>query len=151
VAGHTRLKAAKKLGMKTVPCIVADDLTPEQIKAFRLADNKVGEFAEWDYNALGGELFSLELDMSLFGFDSDGLSSADFGTDFSLESGDKGNLEQITFTLDNLQAEIIKDLLKEVAKSPEFAEYQKQQKGAGLNTNKNGNALFYLLSNGAGV
>ena len=42
IAGHTRLKAAKKLGIKTVPCIVADDLTPEQIKAYRLANNKVG-------------------------------------------------------------------------------------------------------------
>lgn len=39
VAGHTRLKAAKELGMKEVPCIVADDLTPEQVRAFRLADN----------------------------------------------------------------------------------------------------------------
>lgn len=44
VTGHTRLKAAKKLGFKTVPCILADDLTDEQIKAFRLADNKVAEF-----------------------------------------------------------------------------------------------------------
>lgn len=48
VAGHTRLKAAKKLGMKMVPCIVADDLNEEQVKAFRLADNKTGEAAGWD-------------------------------------------------------------------------------------------------------
>lgn len=48
VAGHTRLKAAKKLGMEKVPCIMADDLTDEQIRAFRLADNKVGEKATWD-------------------------------------------------------------------------------------------------------
>lgn len=45
VAGHTRYKAAKKLGLESVPCIVADDLTDEQIRAFRLADNKVGELA----------------------------------------------------------------------------------------------------------
>ena len=45
VAGHTRFKAAKQLGLQVVPCVVADDLTPEQIKAFRLADNKVGEIA----------------------------------------------------------------------------------------------------------
>lgn len=47
IAGHTRYKASKKLGLKEVPVIVADDLTEEQVKAFRLADNKVGEIAEW--------------------------------------------------------------------------------------------------------
>lgn len=68
IAGHTRLKAARKLGMETVPCIIADDLTPEQIKAFRLADNKVGELAGWDWSKLEDELAELEMDMSLFGF-----------------------------------------------------------------------------------
>ena len=68
VAGHTRLKAAQKLGLKTVPCIVADDLTPEQIKAFRLADNKVGELAEWDFEKLDLELEELDFDMTPFGF-----------------------------------------------------------------------------------
>ena len=55
VCGHTRLKAAKKLGIKEVPCIIADDLTEEQIKAFRLSDNKVGELAEWNFNLLDEE------------------------------------------------------------------------------------------------
>ena len=68
VAGHTRVKAARKLGMSAVPCIIADDLTPEQIKAFRLADNKVGELAGWDWSKLEDELAELEMDMSLFGF-----------------------------------------------------------------------------------
>ena len=69
VTGHTRLKAAKKLGMKTVPCIVADDLTPEQIKAFRLADNKVAEAAEWDMELLAEELDGIvDIDMSDFNF-----------------------------------------------------------------------------------
>lgn len=70
VAGHTRLAAAKKLGLKEVPCIVADDLTEEQIKAFRLADNKTAEFAEWDPELLEIELQDItEIDMSEFGFD----------------------------------------------------------------------------------
>lgn len=70
VAGHTRYKAAKKLGLKTVPCIIADDLTDEQIKAFRLADNKVAEKAEWDFDLLAGELDELfDFDMSVFGFE----------------------------------------------------------------------------------
>ncbi len=77
VTGHTRLKAAKKLGLTVVPCIKADDLTEEQIKAFRLADNKVSEFSEWDDEKLMKELEALgDIDMSLYGFefpeDSDG-------------------------------------------------------------------------------
>ena len=70
VAGHTRLKAALLLGLKTVPCVVADDLTEDQIKAFRLADNKTAELAEWDYALLDEEIAELtDIDMSLFGFD----------------------------------------------------------------------------------
>lgn len=68
VTGHTRLKAAKKLGLKEVPCIMADDLTEEQIKAFRLADNKVSEFAQWDDDLLKIELDDIDIDMADFGF-----------------------------------------------------------------------------------
>lgn len=68
VCGHTRYLAAKKLHMKELPCIVADDLTDEQIKAFRLADNKVSEFSEWDMELLNDELLNLDLDMDMFGF-----------------------------------------------------------------------------------
>ena len=69
VAGHTRLSAAKKLGLTTVPTIRADDLTDDQIRAFRLADNKVSEFATWDMDKLEEELHNLDIDMSMFGFD----------------------------------------------------------------------------------
>lgn len=70
IAGHTRIKAAISLGLTEVPCIVASDLTPEQVKAFRLADNKVGEIATWDLEKLKLELENIDgLDMSLFGFD----------------------------------------------------------------------------------
>lgn len=79
VAGHTRLKAARKLGLVTVPCIVADDLTDEQIKAFRLADNKTAELAEWDFSALEAEIdiLSEHFDMSAFGFDVSNYSAND--------------------------------------------------------------------------
>ena len=70
VAGHTRLKAAQKLGVEKVPCIIADDLSEDQIKAFRLADNKVSELAGWDFSALAVEMSKIDLDMSQFGFDS---------------------------------------------------------------------------------
>ena len=69
VAGHTRYKAANKLGLKTVPCIKADDLTDEQVKAFRLADNKVAEQADWDFELLNEELETITMDMDQFGFD----------------------------------------------------------------------------------
>lgn len=69
VAGHTRYKASKKLGLTEVPCIIADDLNEEQIKAFRLADNKTNEKASWDLDLLGEELKSIiDLDMTDFGF-----------------------------------------------------------------------------------
>ena len=73
VCGHTRLLAAKSLGMEEVPCIFADDLTDEQVKAYRLADNKVAEFALWDDDLLNMELGDLadigDIDMTQFGFD----------------------------------------------------------------------------------
>lgn len=70
IAGHTRYKAARKLGLKEVPVVVADSLTEEQIKAYRLADNKTGELAGWDFSALEEELSKFtEIDMQQFGFD----------------------------------------------------------------------------------
>lgn len=69
IAGHTRLMAAKRLGMTEVPCIRCEDLNPEQVKAFRLADNKVAEFADWDLAALQEELADIEdFNMEDFGF-----------------------------------------------------------------------------------
>lgn len=70
VCGHTRYMAAQELGMETIPCVRADDLTPEQIKAFRIADNKAAEESTWDMEKLLQELEGIqELDMSMFGFD----------------------------------------------------------------------------------
>lgn len=69
VNGHTRLKAAIKLGMEEVPVIVADDLTDDQIRAFRLADNKVAELAIWDEDLLQAELGMIEFNMEQFGFE----------------------------------------------------------------------------------
>lgn len=82
VAGHTRYKAAQKLGLKEVPVVVAEDLTPKQIKAFRLADNKTAEKASWDFEKLTDEIADLELD-----FD---LTSLGFG-EFELDVLKNGN------------------------------------------------------------
>lgn len=85
VAGHTRIKACKKLGIEEVPCIVADDLDEEQVKAFRLADNKVGELATWDLDKLNIELDELKgigIDMSNYGFlETEDVNLDDFFTD----------------------------------------------------------------------
>lgn len=100
--GHTRLKAAKLLGLTTVPCVIADDLTPEQIQAFRLADNKVSEKATWDDDLLGEELRQLDgLDFSMedFGFDLDGLDP--LGAD-DKEQPEKENERQRTMDAYNL-------------------------------------------------
>lgn len=80
VAGHTRYKAAQQLGMESVPCVVADDLSDEQIKAFRLADNKTAEMAGWDFEMLDIELADIfDVDMSEFGFsEASGVNVNDF-------------------------------------------------------------------------
>lgn len=69
VAGHTRYLASIELGLETVPCIVADDLNEEQIKEFRLVDNKTSEFAGWDFDMLETELQELDFDAEVFGFE----------------------------------------------------------------------------------
>ena len=94
VCGHTRLKAAQKLGLTEVPVHVAADLTPEQIQAYRIADNKTAEIAEWNYDLLPLEIKELQganFDLSLLGFDTDELdrllngTSADEVTDGETE------------------------------------------------------------------
>ena len=135
VAGHTRWKAAKSLNINEVPCIIADDLSDDQIKAYRLADNKVAEFAEWDFNILNLELDELlEFDMSVFGFDIDEVVD-EYGTDFDLPDGDKSEMEQITFTLHHEQAEFIKYAIGQIDEYTETFG----------NTNKNGNAIYELV------
>lgn len=69
IAGHTRFKAAKQIGMGQVPCVIADDLTKDKINAYRLADNKTQELSEWDWTMAGEELETIEsIDMRLMGF-----------------------------------------------------------------------------------
>lgn len=69
VAGHTRLEAAKLLGLESVPCIKADDLTDDQVREFRIIDNKTQELADWDLDIMRAELESITgIDMSEFGF-----------------------------------------------------------------------------------
>lgn len=119
VAGHTRLKAAKQLGMTEVPCIIADDLTEEQIKAFRLADNKSAEIATWDEELLQEELSGiLNIDMKLFGFEEGETDFADEVVDDTYTM--KTNIPQYEITgecptiSEMLDKEKTKELIEEI-------------------------------------
>lgn len=112
VAGHTRVKAARVLGLQAVPCIIADDLTPEQVKAFRLADNKTSELSDWDFEKLEAELAeldSLEIDMSEFGFDESIIDT--FSKEFELPTDDKPQVRTITLTLSEEQYQICESVI----------------------------------------
>ena len=108
VCGHTRYKACKKLGITEIPCVIADDLTEEQIKAFRLADNKTSEFAEWDYSLLDEELSDIiDLDMGDFGFgDDDEEEEKEIERD-DLSDSVKETFEVIIECTDEMQQEAV--------------------------------------------
>ena len=137
VAGHTRLKAAKELGWAEVPCIVADDLNEEQIRAFRLADNKTGEAAEWDIELLNTELFELDFDMAQFGFEEH--SPDDYADSFSLKEGDRQPFQTMSFTFSDAQVEDIKSAMSEMKQTSGYKNYE------GDNENSNGNALWMVV------
>jgi DNA modification methylase len=132
IAGHTRLKASVSLGLEEVPCIIADDLNDEQIKAFRLADNKTAELATWDLSKLEEELADIDMDMLQFGFEEmeellpDNASDDDFditdeipevpfsqpGDIYELGShrlmcGDSTDSKQVATLLDGVEADMI--------------------------------------------
>lgn len=134
VAGHTRLLAAKSLKLKEVPCIIADDLNDKQIKAYRLADNKVSEFSDWDMDLLVKELDDLT-DMDLFGFELNYLLDDNLTDDFTLNDSDKSEFCQITFTLHEEQAEFIKEVIKNIKECDENFN----------NTKSNGNKLYEVF------
>ena len=96
VVGHTRWLAAKKLGLNEVPCLIASDLTDEQIAAYRLADNKTNELATWDFEKLKTELESIsDIDMSQFGFEELEASLDDVKDD---EFDEKGAISETPYS-----------------------------------------------------
>ena len=143
ITGHTRREAALSLGMKTVPVIVADDLTEAQIRAFRLADNKVSEFSEWDEDALAEELAQLDeaalgIDMADVGFEmADAPSADDFSDDFTLPDNGRPEMCTCTFTLHYRQKELIEYVL---AKLPDTEITEKFS-----NPNRDGSALYTVV------
>jgi len=119
IAGHTRYRASKKLGIKQIPCVVADDLTDEQIKAFRIADNRVSELAEWDYDCLQEELDEIyDIKMSDFGFEEE--KDYNFIDDLQNEKFSEPNTAReyftITFSFSSEIKEYAENYLKENGK-----------------------------------
>jgi DNA modification methylase len=100
IVGHTRLKAAEKLGLKEVPVLTASDLSSEQVMAYRLADNKTAEFSEWDLDLLAGELEGLEafdFDMVPYGFEKIGeITEDDFDADEEIAKIEEEGYEPFT-------------------------------------------------------
>lgn len=136
ICGHTRYKAAKQLGLKEVPCVIADELTEDEIKAFRLADNKVSEKAQWDMDLLPVELAGIMLPMEDFGFES--ISPDDFGENFVLDEGEKKPFQQISITVHDKQAELILRAIKYVYDHNAVTE-------TFTNENHNGNGLYEVV------
>lgn len=141
VCGHTRYLASQQLGLDKVPCVVADDLTEEQIKAYRLVDNKVAELSEWDFSLLDKELAELEnIDMSQFGFD-ELIDELGYEEKFSLPD-EKSNYSQITFQLSQEQLSHIKKIIENTKKDYKevLSEYEED------NPNTNGNILYLVMT-----
>lgn len=104
VTGHTRYKASLELGLKEIPVIYADDLTEEQIKAFRIADNKVSEFADWDYELLDEELENIDIDMTEFGVEN--IEEIDLDKFFENSNKENEDIKQKTIKCPNCGEEI---------------------------------------------
>ncbi len=141
VCGHTRYLASQQLGLDEVPCVIADDLTDEQIKAYRLVDNKVAELSKWDFSLLDKELAELEnIDMSQFGFD-ELIDELGYEENFSLPD-EKSNYSQITFSLSQEQLSHIKSIINNTKKDYKeiLAEYEDE------NPNTNGNILYLIMT-----
>lgn len=139
LGGNMRLKACTHVGLKEVPIIKASSLSPEQQREFIIKDN-VG-FGEWDWDLLANE-WDTEM-LTDWGLDLVGieLDADDFGEDFALPDGEKGNLEQITFTTSSEQMEIIKQAVEDVKKTEEFNYVETFG-----NENGNGNAIYLIVT-----
>ena len=133
VEGHGRYMAAKEMGKETVPVIRLDELTDEQRRAYAIIHNKLTMNTDFDLDLLNSEIDSLiDFNFGDFGFD-EAITGDEFGTDFELPNGDKGEFSQITFHLHNKQKEFIlgvcdaiKDQITETFGNP----------------NENGNAIY---------
>ena len=146
LGGNMRLRAIQELGMKEIPdtwVTLADDWTEEKRKEFTIKDN--ASFGEWDWDDLANE-WDADL-LSDWGVDVGGfdVNPDDMGDDFSLPDGDKAPFQQMTFTLADEQATVIKNAIEDIKGTDEY----KYAETMG-NENSNGNALYLIVAAWAG-
>jgi hypothetical protein len=139
IAGHGRVMAAQKLGLKEVPCVILDHLTDTQRRAYVLADNRLGELGGgWDLEMLRLEAEDLGDALDGLGFDETMLSS--FAVEEAampeLADGDKQPFQQMTFTVHDEQAE---EIQAAIAKAKGMGHGE-----SAVNENSNGNALAFI-------
>lgn len=138
LGGNMRLKACAEAGLKEVYILKADELTEEQQREFIVKDN-VG-FGEWDWDLLANEWNSVELED--WGMDNwQNMDDIETSDEFSLPDGDKSPFQQMTFTLADEQAEVIKNAIADVKKTEEYNYVETFG-----NENSNGNALYLIIS-----
>jgi ParB-like chromosome segregation protein Spo0J len=149
IAGHGRVMAAKKLGLKEAPCIRLEHLTEAQKKAYILADNRIAMNSEWDEQMLGLEIMNLKDD----GFDIDNLGFSELEIKEFLKQidevdlpdlpiGDKEPFQQMTFILHDQQAEQVKAAIEKAKKMGPFDSE---------NENPNGNAIARICETFNGI
>lgn len=138
LGGNMRLKAAKEVGLKELPILLADDWTEEQKAQFLIKDN-VG-FGEWDWDELQSD-WDMQL-LNDWGLDASGviMNTNELSEEFSLPDGDKAPFQQMTFTLADEQAEQIKNAITDIKQTEEY----KYCETLG-NENTNGNALYLII------
>jgi ParB-like chromosome segregation protein Spo0J len=141
VAGNGTVEAAKRLGWLEIQAVrVPGDWTPNQIKAFALADNRTAELASWNMEVLDEQLWELEqeeLDVTVLGFESRVVAEVE--DPFTLLKDEpRKDATQITFTVTLEQAEVIKEKLRRAKQSPRLIKDE--------NENSNGNAIYLIAS-----
>ena len=138
LGGNMRLKAAKEVGLKELPILLADDWTEEQKAQFLIKDN-VG-FGEWNWDELQSDWDMQQLND--WGLDAGGvdMNTDELSEEFSLPDGDKAPFQQMTFTLADEQATQLKNAIEKIKRTEEY----KYAETMG-NENTNGNALYLII------
>jgi len=149
VDGHFRLKAARKIGLKLLPVILCDDMSDDEIRAFRLSVNKAAELADWDMDLLAEEiklLHDTEFDLTVMGFDEGEVDGVGWDVDEvglpEIDSSDKGDYRTMTFVVHNDQGDEIELAIK---KSVGVGAFDSD------NDNRNGNALSRICETYNGI